>query len=127
MMAWLQNEKPAADKVRQMLEDAERGRLQLRMNIVNVGEVFYLVYRRRGPAMARALLAQFKTMPLAILPAPNKLVMEASEIKGRYPVSYADAFAVATAIREHARLVTGDPELRVLQGRGVVELEWLQV
>ena len=78
MMAWLQNEEPAAVRVRQMLEDSARGRLRLLMNIVNVGEVFYLVYRRRSPAIARALLAEFRAMPLAILPAPNKLVMEAS-------------------------------------------------
>jgi predicted nucleic acid-binding protein len=35
----------------------------------------------------------------------------------------ADAFAVATAIREEARLVTGDPELRAVTG--LVEIHWL--
>ena len=43
--------------------------------------------------------------------------------KAQFPVSYADAFAVATAIREQARLVTGDPELRSVAH--LVEMHWL--
>jgi predicted nucleic acid-binding protein len=41
-----------------------------------------------------------------------------------YPISYADAFAVAAALQQNATLVTGDPELNKLQGR--VSIEMLQ-
>jgi predicted nucleic acid-binding protein len=50
--------------------------------------------------------------------------MEASEIKAQYPIAYADAFAVATARRETARIITGDPEFEKVQH--LVEIQWLQ-
>jgi predicted nucleic acid-binding protein len=36
--------------------------------------------------------------------------LEAAEIKAQYPIAYADAFIVATALREEARIITGDPD-----------------
>ena len=41
------------------------------------------------------------------------LILEAARIKADYPMSYADAFAAATAIQLGAPLWTGDPELLV--------------
>jgi len=38
-------------------------------------------------------------------------------------MSYADAFAIAAAIRENARLVTGDPELRSVAH--LVDILWI--
>jgi ribonuclease VapC len=65
-----------------------------------------------------------KLLPLKISPCPNDLVLEASEIKGEYPIAYADAFAVATALREKACLITGDPKFKKVQH--LVEIKWLQ-
>ena len=44
------------------------------------------------------------------LPTPER-VLEAAAIKAQHAVSYADAFAVATAGAHGAVLVTGDPEI----------------
>ena len=49
--------------------------------------------------------------------------MEAARLKARFPLAYADAFALATAIRFGARLVTGDPEFEVAED--LVDVEWL--
>jgi predicted nucleic acid-binding protein len=48
------------------------------------------------------------------------------KIKGNYPISYADAFAVATAIERLGILVTGDPELKRLEKDKKVEILWIQ-
>ena len=45
-------------------------------------------------------------------------------VKAAHPVSYADAFAVATARLEQAPVVTGDPELIALP-RSVVRVRRL--
>jgi predicted nucleic acid-binding protein len=37
-------------------------------------------------------------------------VLEAAEIKARYSLAYADAFAIATAVA-HGASLTGDPEI----------------
>ncbi len=42
IMAWLKGQQPAADRVRALLEEAGDRRRKLAMNIVNLGEVFYL-------------------------------------------------------------------------------------
>ena len=64
-------------------------------------------------------------MRIQALAVPKGLILEAAHLKGRYPISYADAFAVATAIRLRAPLVSGDPELKVFQESGVVEIDWI--
>ena len=47
----------------------------------------------------------------------------AAELKARYPISYADAFALASAIEHQAELVTGDPEFR--QVENLVKIVWV--
>jgi uncharacterized protein len=49
-------------------------------------------------------------------------VIEAAKIKGKYALSYADSFAVATAIKEKATVVTGDPEFRKVER--LVGIDW---
>jgi hypothetical protein len=46
--------------------------------------------------------------------------------KAEHAIAYADAFAVATAIEFNARLITGDPELRPLEGKRGLSILWLQ-
>jgi predicted nucleic acid-binding protein len=53
------------------------------------------------------------------------LIREAARMKAQHRLSYADAFAVATALRESATLVTGDPEVRAVGEKGVVRVEWI--
>ncbi len=43
--------------------------------------------------------------------------------KAQYPISFADAFATATAIRMDAELLTGDPEFRRVEQ--LVKIRWL--
>lgn len=49
--------------------------------------------------------------------------LEAAEIKAQYPIAYADAFIVATALREEARIITGDPDFKKVEH--LVHVEWL--
>jgi len=49
--------------------------------------------------------------------------IEAAKIKSRYAVSFADCFAAATAIREKAEIVTGDPEFKKLEEQ--VDIVWI--
>ena len=51
-------------------------------------------------------------------------VIHAAKIKARYPMSYADCFAVATAIKEKAAIITGDPDFKHIEK--IVSVEWLE-
>jgi ribonuclease VapC len=52
-------------------------------------------------------------------------VLAAAHIKARFPVSYADAFAVVTAQDHGDVVVTGDPEFEPLADAALVAVEWL--
>jgi uncharacterized protein len=125
LIAWLQGEEPARAKVREILEQAARGETKVSMSLINVGEVFYLIAKRHGAAPAERFLADLTIMPIQALLPDRKMILGAARLKSRYPISYADAFAVETAREENAILVTGDPELWQLSKREPIGLLWL--
>jgi predicted nucleic acid-binding protein len=65
------------------------------------------------------------TLPVSVKDATRRRVRRAAELKGRYPIAYADAFAVATAIEFGAILLTGEPDIEPLEGQENLEVEWL--
>ena len=125
MIGWLQGEEPASAKVRELLEQASRGETTVAMSLINVGEVFYLIAKRHGAAPAERFLAEFAMMPIQALLPDRRLILKAARMKSRYPISYADAFAVETAREQNAILVTGDPELRQLSKQEPIEVFWV--
>lgn len=125
MIAWLQGEEPASTKVREILELAARGKTLVSMSLINVGEVFYLLAKRRGAALAEQFLSGLAMMPIRPLVPDASLILDAARLKSRAPISYADAFAVETARRQKAALVTGDRELLELSRREPIELFWV--
>ena len=103
-MAWINGEASAAETARALLEEAEASRQEL----------------------ANSVWLKLQTAPVRILEAPNSFIFDAVRWKSRHPISYADAFAVAAAVREQAPMVTGDPGLAVFRRRGGdVQIDWL--
>ena len=94
------------------------------MNEVNVGEVYYIIAKRRSPEKAEEFLGRLESLPIRLVPNDLSSVIEAARLKAEHPISYADAFAAATALREKAALMTGDPEFRSLEG--FLEIDWLR-
>ena len=124
LLEWLKDRPPAA-LMETLWARARAGRTRLVINVVNLGEVFYLTAKARNLEAAELVLAELQESPLEVKPASDSLVLEAARLKARFPISYADAFAVAMAARERAPLVTGDPDLKILAAQGLVELEWV--
>lgn len=94
------------------------------MNDINIGETFYILARERGMVEAEYFL--YGILPvLPISHIENRLqdVIEASKIKARYPISFADCFAITTACKEKATIITGDPEFKIVEK--LVKVEWL--
>jgi predicted nucleic acid-binding protein len=104
ILRWLEGEEPAAGRVEQSLETRPI------MSWINLGEVFYIIHRSTGVAQARAVARDLRHLLHMDLPSESR-VLEAAAIKARYPLAYADAFAIATAVAHGASLLTGDPEI----------------
>ena len=96
---------PAGESVNTLLETTRPV-----MSWVNLGEVYYLVYRRRGEREANRAVSDLRSL-LTTDEATGARVLEAARLKANHRLSCADAFAAATAIAHDAELWTGDPEL----------------
>lgn len=84
-----------------------------RMSWVNLGEVYYGEARRVGDARAAEAIDAVRGIVTTELPDED-LVLAAARIKAAHPLSFADAFGVATAERHRLPFLTGDPELIAL-------------
>lgn len=125
VLAWLKNELPAAEKVQFLFDSATRREHKLAMNIVNLGEVYYLTAKARDLPYADRVLNNLRAR-VSSVPAADDLVMYAALLKARYPLSYADAFAASTAVMRDSPLVTGDPDFMPLQTQEKgFRLEWI--
>ena len=51
IMAWLKGQQPAAERVRLLLDAADRGERKLAMNIVNLGRGFLPFGQSEGPSV----------------------------------------------------------------------------
>lgn len=124
ILAHLENE-PGAGRVREILKCAANDECAIGMSVINLGEVAYITERERGLTHVHNVLAVLRSLPLTMLPADEWVVLAAAHIKANHRLSYADAFAAATAKLWQARLLTGDPEFRSLEG-GEIEVEFLR-
>ncbi len=82
------------------------------MSWINLGEVFYVLRRQYGDDEAASAVRDMRREIACELPDDAR-ILEAARIKADHRLSYADAFAAATAIAHDAQLWTGDPELLV--------------
>jgi len=125
ILALMRGEGEAGRTMRRLLHRARGGNLRLLLNLINLGEVFYRTIQLVGEVKAEEHLGLIRAAPIELVPVKEPLVLAAARIKARYALSYADAFAVATARMERAPVVTGDPEILSLP-RDVVRVRRLQ-
>ena len=119
----LLNDESGAEAVADLLRRAiERGQTLL-VNEINVGEVYYIVAKNRSIDDAERVLRYLDTLPLEIVSNEYEHVLDAARVKASYPLSYADAFAVSTAVRLQATVVTGDAEFASVEQ--LVEIRWI--
>ncbi len=122
LMEWIQGQ-PGATRVAKILEHASSGGVELLISMINVGEVYYLLAKRLGPEHAEDFLDHFPALPMRSVVPDAAGIIDAAKLKGIYPISYADSFAAALAIRERAPLITGDPEFKRLSR--ILKLDWV--
>lgn len=127
ILAWLQGE-DAGSHVNSLLSDASRRDAPGTWSVINAGEVYYQLVRRRGREIADDFWrdATKGVFPLRMLAATEARVRRAAAIKAACPVAYADAFAMATALEMRQQLVTGDEEIRAASGAVGVNVLWLR-
>jgi predicted nucleic acid-binding protein len=120
ILKWTQKEKDY-QKVKSLLIECRNQKTLGYMNQINLGEVYYKTIRVVGLEEAKKFLENFLRIPLSIILPDSELIWKASEIKAEYSISYADCFAVATALQYEAIILTGDPEFKKIESLVSVE------
>jgi predicted nucleic acid-binding protein len=124
LLAYL-NKEDGFEKVRRLLADAQRSNVPVLINEMNVGETYYIIHRKRGQEQAEYFLGPILTgLPISVISNDFNAVIAAAKIKAQHAISFADCFAVATAQRENAVILTGDPEFQNVAE--LVEIDWLK-
>ncbi len=109
--------------VKDLLQQGKTESVDVLVNYVHLGECYYVLVRGRGRERADEIMALVKAWPVTFIPVAEDLAISAGYFKGRYPMSFADAFAAATAKAYEATLVTGDPEFRACESE--ISIHWL--
>lgn len=106
-----------------LLARAARGEIELRLTVVNAGEVIYGTERALGARAGHDALRALQSWPIVIVPIDLELAARAAWFKLRGGISYADCFAAALAHRDGIPVITGDPEFRRVAED--VEIAWV--
>ena len=112
-----------AETVAAALKNARDSGISLLLNVVNWGEVYYITLREAGCERADEVAQVISSLPIEIVIPDLDLTREASRLKSRGGIAYADCFAAALAKVRKAELMTGDPEFRRLED--VVTIFWI--
>ena len=110
------------EKVVRLLEQARRSKAPKYLNAINLGEIVYSTKRTFGDQKKIEVLAHIERLGLIVLPIPNDLIFRAAEYNADFRLSFADCFALASAVEHGAVLVTGDPEFRAVEH--LVKIVW---
>lgn len=104
ILSWLEGNSPASDRVEIAMQTRPI------MSWINLGEVSYILERRAGLREAQRVIQILRPQLMLDLPSESR-VLAAARLKAQFPLAYADAFAIATAVAHKATLLTGDPEI----------------
>jgi predicted nucleic acid-binding protein len=115
---------PGHEKVAQLLEHARRTHTRMLLSAMNLGEIIYATKRAFGDQKKIEVLAHIERLGFTVLPVPSNLIFQAAEFKAEYSISFADCFALATALEHKATIVTGDPEFRKVEH--LLKVEWIE-
>ena len=122
LLKFFQKEK-GYEKVVRLLEEIRKTGATKYINAINLGEIIYSTKKEFGDQKKLEVLANIERLNFTILPIPNNLIFQAAEYKAQYTISYADCFALASAVEHKGTLVTGDSEFKKVEH--LVDIVWI--
>jgi ribonuclease VapC len=123
LIAYFRDE-PGAETVENLLVSASKKDNPLHMTDVNYAEVKYMIVRKDGAKAWEEAAKILEGLPLEFHSTTRALADSAADIKARFKLSLADAFAAALAKEKKAELITGDAEFKPLEKE--IKINWLK-
>ena len=110
---------PGAEIVEGLFKRARDADSALMISVINWGEVYYNIARRRGLPEAREFMGRVRLLPVRVVNADEAITEAAAQLKAGHGLPYADCFAAAIAGRANV-LVTADV-------KDFMRIPWLKV
>jgi len=98
-----------AENVKKIIQDAVDGNITVKINQINLLEVYYKICNVYNQREANRTIEKVKQFPIEIIVGLNEEVFnEAGRIKSKYKIPLGDSIAVAECIMGNGILVTSD-------------------
>lgn len=110
---------PGADIVEDVFKRARDSKTTLLISVINWGEVYYNIARKRGFEEAREFMAEVRLLPLNIINADEPITEAAARLKAGYGLPYADCFAAAITGKANVLLTADVKDFK--------KISWLQL
>jgi len=131
------DQEPGHNRVRDLLQQARKGQVELLISAVNWSEIVAALHKRAGTknlvTAPTTLAANLAALPISIVPVGQPEAEGAAAFRYNYKVPFADAFAGALALacagasaRVQATLVTADYDFKSVPP-GTMKIEFLPV
>lgn len=105
---------PGGPTVERIISEASRRQASLAISVVNWGEVYYWLWKKRGEEAARKNLLSLAHLPIELVPVDLAQALKAAELKALHRIPYADCIAASLALHRQATLVTADRDFEKL-------------
>jgi len=119
---------PGAENVKKIIQNAIDGEINLKMNQINLLEVYYKVCNVYNQNEANRAMKKIKEFPIEIIIGLKEEVFnEAGRIKSKYKIPLGDSIAVAECIIGKGILVTSDHnDFEKIENREKVKINWFR-
>ena len=122
LLLFLQGEGPY-QQIKTLFREAQNGKKPVLINELSVGEVFHVTARAHSLEKAESFLPLLEVLPMEIISNRLDDIVRAARINAEFSVGFVRALIAASAEREGAVLLTGDPEFHKIED--VLPIQWL--
>ena len=127
LIAFLSGEN-GSEKIKLILQDAFEEKVNLKMNHINLLEVYYNTIKKYDQNTANKVLEEIGELPIEIIIGLKiDVLKEAGRIKTKYKIPLGDSIAVAECIVRNGILVTSDHnDFEKLQKEEKISINWFR-
>jgi predicted nucleic acid-binding protein len=119
---------PGAEKVRDIIQDAINEKVVIKINQINLLEVYYHIINVYNQNKANEMLEKIKKFPIEIIVGlDDNTFNEAGRIKSKYKIPLGDSIVTAECIVRKGTLVTSDhSDLEKIQNVENIKINWFR-
>ncbi|GBU20692.1 hypothetical protein R80B4_00571 [Fibrobacteres bacterium R8-0-B4] len=122
------NNEPGSDRIGSLIREAAHQNLVLKMNQVNLLEVYFYIMKIYGQDKADEILSDMETYPISLITELSReVIKEAGRIKMTYNISMGDSVAAAESMVSGGTLVTSDhKDFEMAAQSGKIKVLWFK-